>query len=63
MGAAILASVGHGAFKSIRAACEAAVGARDVSRPKRACRSRYRRLSELAARAYESLEPLYRDNF
>ena len=63
MGAAILASVGAGQFKSVRTACDAAVGVREVLRPKPAHTRRYRRLSELAARAYESLEPLYRIDF
>lgn len=63
MGAAILASVGAGQFKTVRAACDAAVGVREVLRPKPARTRHYRRLSELAARAYESLEPLYRSDF
>ena len=60
MGAAILAAVGGGAFKSVPAACQAAAQVKASLKPNR---QRHKRLAEkqaIAAAYYEFLEPEYR---
>ncbi len=60
LGAALLAAVGTGRFRSVEAACQAVVRVRETLRPRAAEARRYREASARAARLYESLEPHYR---
>jgi xylulokinase len=60
LGAAILAAVGTGRFRSVEAACRSVVRVRETVRPSPPRTRRYRALSRRAVQVYETIEPLYR---
>lgn len=60
LGAALLAAVGCGAFRSVPDASAAAAQVKQVSRPIAARHRRYRALAARLRQTYETLEPLYR---
>lgn len=61
LGAALLAAVGAGAFRSVPAASRAAARVQATYRPVAARTRHYRALGERLRRTYETLEPLYRE--
>jgi sugar (pentulose or hexulose) kinase len=60
MGAALLAAVGAGAFKSVPAASRAAAQVRAAYRPNAARTRHYAALAARTRETYDTLEPLYR---
>jgi len=61
LGAALLAAVGAGAFKSVPAASRAAGRVKETYRPVRSRTRRYQALGAWMRATYETLEPLYRN--
>ncbi len=61
LGAALLAAVGGGAFRTVPAASQVAAQIRKVYRPVAARTRFYTALGQRTRRLYEALEPLYRD--
>jgi xylulokinase len=60
LGAALLAAVGEGAFKTVAAASAAAARVSHTYRPVAARQKRYQTLAARLRATYELLEPLYR---
>ena len=60
LGAALLAAVGAGAFKSVPEACTAAAKVRATYQPVATQTRHYRQLAERMRATYETLEPWYR---
>lgn len=60
LGAALLAAVGAGAFKSVPAASRAAAQVKETYRPVRSAAQRFRAAAARMRATYEALEPLYR---
>ena len=60
LGAALLAAVGSGSFKTVSAASAAAAQVSDTHRPQRARTKHYRAVDARMRTTYETLEPLYR---
>lgn len=59
LGAALLAAVGVGAFRSVEAACRALVRVKETLRPRKARTRHYQALADRLRDTYEFLEPLY----
>ncbi|MEM1011393.1 MAG: xylulokinase [Planctomycetota bacterium] len=60
-GAALLAGVGLGNYKSVPAACKQLIKAGDVVRPKKRSAEAYKKYVEVYAKQYERLAPTFQD--
>jgi xylulokinase len=63
MGAAILAAVGAGAFRTVPAACKALVTTKSEHRPDKKRHAQLQQRLALTADLYSQIEPLYRTQF
>ncbi|MBN2447805.1 MAG: xylulokinase [Phycisphaerae bacterium] len=59
LGAAILAAVGAGQYKTVPAACQQIAKVKFTHKPQRSRTKRYQELMHAAAKTYETLEPYY----
>jgi xylulokinase len=60
-GAALLAGVGLGTYKSVPAACKQLIKAGDVVRPKKRSMEAYKKYVDVYARQYERLAPTFQE--